>query len=77
MGHAFYVQYGVTGYPRELELSAAHADMSIGHIEALAGRLGEALSRLAIRSDPARPAVIRPANPASMPHKERFKCLPR
>jgi hypothetical protein len=40
MGHCFYVQHGVTGYPRALELSVTPPEKAVGHILRLAERFG-------------------------------------
>ncbi|MBB4199521.1 hypothetical protein GGD83_003337 [Rhodoblastus sphagnicola] len=40
MGHVFCVQYSVTGYPRELELSVIGAEKAIGHIKLVSERFG-------------------------------------
>jgi hypothetical protein len=39
-GYAFYVQYTVTNYPRELELSVTSADRAIDHIRVVSRRWG-------------------------------------
>jgi hypothetical protein len=40
MGHVFCVQYSVTRYPRELELSVTGAEKAVGHIRLLSERFG-------------------------------------
>lgn len=40
MGHVFTVQYSVTGYPRELELSVTGAEKAVGHIKLVSERFG-------------------------------------
>ena len=40
MGHFFFIQYTITNYPRELELSVTKADNAIGHVKSLAKRWG-------------------------------------
>jgi hypothetical protein len=40
-GFAFVVQYTITGYPRELERSVVHAQLSIEHMRRLAAEYGQ------------------------------------
>jgi hypothetical protein len=40
MGHIFTVQYSLTGYPRELELSVTGAEKAVGHIKLVSERFG-------------------------------------
>ncbi len=68
-GYAFYVQYTVNGYPRELEPHAPKRSEAVAALRALASRLGP--DRVIWRYDP---IVFSSATPAKY-HIEQFSAL--
>ena len=70
-GYAFYVQYTLNGYPRELEPGAPERAESVAALRALSSRLGP--DRVIWRYDP---IVFSTATPADY-HVEQFSALAR
>jgi len=69
MGHVFYVQYSVTGYPRELELSVTPASKAVDHIRSVSAFFGR--RRVVWRYDP---ILVTDLTPVDW-HVENFAAL--
>lgn len=70
-GYPFVVQYGINGYPRELERSVADAGQAIGHVHALAEAFGPKV--VVWRYDPILFTTLTPAEY----HRQCFAALAR